>query len=95
MSRNYRGDVELSQIEKFMPLLVEKEDEGKISPILQNGNTSYIYIKHMNIFRKRFQILLTQLHNLIFSCLTIKEKRQCSSYAFIPIQMCGSFFKLF
>uniref|UniRef100_A0AC34FFD3 MHD domain-containing protein n=1 Tax=Panagrolaimus sp. ES5 TaxID=591445 RepID=A0AC34FFD3_9BILA len=50
MSRNYRGDVELTQIEKFMPLLVEKEDEGKVSPILQNGNTSYIYIKHMNIF---------------------------------------------
>jgi len=50
MSRNYRGDVELSLIEKFMPLLVEKEDEGKVSPVLMYQDVSYIYIKHMNIF---------------------------------------------
>ena len=52
MSRNYRGDVELSLIEKFMPLLVEKEDEGKVSPVLMYQDVSYIYIKHMNIFCK-------------------------------------------
>ncbi|KAH7730622.1 AP-1 complex subunit mu [Aphelenchoides avenae] len=50
MSRNYRGDVEMSAIEKFMPLLMEQEDEGKSSPILQKGELSYIFIKHMNIF---------------------------------------------
>ena len=35
VSRNYRGDVDMSCIEKFMPLLVEKEDEGVASPIIQ------------------------------------------------------------
>lgn len=51
MSRNYRGDVEMTAIEKFMPLLMEQEDEGRISPILQKEELSYIFIKHMNIFR--------------------------------------------
>ncbi|KAI6175795.1 Adaptor complexe medium subunit family protein [Aphelenchoides bicaudatus] len=50
MSRNYRGDVEMSEIEKFMTLVMEQEDEGKVSPMVQSGELSYIYIKHMNIF---------------------------------------------
>lgn len=54
MSRNYRGDVEMSAIEKFMPLLMEQEDEGRSSPILQKEELSYIFIKHMNIFRMFF-----------------------------------------
>lgn len=54
MSRNYRGDIEMTAIEKFMPLLMEQEDEGKSSPILQKGELSYIFVKHMNIFCKTF-----------------------------------------
>ncbi|MFH4975564.1 hypothetical protein AB6A40_002273 [Gnathostoma spinigerum] len=50
MSRNYRGDVELSVIDAFMPLMLEKEDEGQLSPVLQKGEISYIYVKHTNIF---------------------------------------------
>uniref|UniRef100_A0A914H6Q2 MHD domain-containing protein n=1 Tax=Globodera rostochiensis TaxID=31243 RepID=A0A914H6Q2_GLORO len=50
MSRNYRGDVDVNAIEKFMPLLVEQEDEGKSSPVIQRGELSYVYIKHMNIY---------------------------------------------
>jgi len=50
MSRNYRGDVDMSLIEKFMPLLMEQEDEGKSSPVLQKDGLSYTFIKHMNIY---------------------------------------------
>jgi len=50
MSRNYRGDVDMQAIEKFMPLLMEQEDEGKYSPMLQKDELSYVFIKHMNIF---------------------------------------------
>ena len=50
MSRNYRGDIDVDCIEKFMPLLMEQEDEGRTSPIIQKGELSYIYIKHMNIY---------------------------------------------
>ena len=54
MSRNYRGDVELSVIDWFMPLLMEKEDEGQISPVLFKNGISFVYVKHMNIFCKSF-----------------------------------------
>lgn len=42
----------MAEIEKFMNLVMEQEDEGRVSPIIQNGELSYIYIKHMNIFCK-------------------------------------------
>ncbi|VDO31140.1 unnamed protein product, partial [Brugia timori] len=50
MSRNYRGDVEMSVIDSFMPLLMEKEDEGLLAPVLQKHDISYVYVKHLNIF---------------------------------------------
>ncbi|CAP31321.2 Protein CBR-APM-1 [Caenorhabditis briggsae] len=50
ISRNYRGDVDMSCIEKFMPLLVEKEDEGTASPVLVHQGISYTYIKYMNVY---------------------------------------------
>ncbi|KIH49053.1 hypothetical protein ANCDUO_20873 [Ancylostoma duodenale] len=40
----------MSCIERFMPLLVEKEDEGIHSPVIQAGDISYTYIKHMNLY---------------------------------------------
>lgn len=52
MSRNYRGDVDMSVIDSFMPLLMEKEDEGQLAPVLQKNDVSYVYVKHLNIFRK-------------------------------------------
>ena len=40
----------MSCIEKFMPLLVEKEDEGTASPVLVHQGISYTYIKYMNVY---------------------------------------------
>lgn len=31
ISRNYRGDMDLAVIDKFMPLLMEREEEGMIN----------------------------------------------------------------
>lgn len=91
VSRNYRGDVEMSCIERFMPLLVEKEDEGIHSPVIQAGDISYTYIKHMNLYRM-FAIsqvfhyshsLLTVLN--VFSRKYIKKEYECSSCALVSI----------
>lgn len=35
ISRNYRGDIDMGVIEKFMPLLMEREDDGQLAPIVQ------------------------------------------------------------
>ena len=41
----------MSVIDKFMPMLMEKEEEGCVTPILIHGPTTFIYIKHNNLFR--------------------------------------------
>lgn len=35
ISRNYRGDIDMGVIEKFMPLVMEREDDGNMAPIVQ------------------------------------------------------------
>ncbi|CAF1569977.1 unnamed protein product, partial [Adineta ricciae] len=50
ISRNYRGDIEMNVIEKFMQLLLEKEDESQLSPIFQHGDVAFVYIKYNNLY---------------------------------------------
>lgn len=49
ISRNYRGEVEMSMIEKFMPLLV-KEEDGALYPILKQDQAYFLWIKYKNIY---------------------------------------------
>lgn len=50
ISRNYRGDIDMSCVDKFMTLLMAMEEEGNISPIIQHGNVTFIYIKYNNLY---------------------------------------------
>ncbi len=65
ISRNYRGDIEMNIIEKFMQLLLEKEDESQLSPIFQHGDVAFVYIKYNNVYRKYF-IFFLQKKKTIF-----------------------------
>jgi AP-1 complex subunit mu len=40
----------MSVVDKFMPLVMEKEEEGNVTPILSYGNTTFIYIKYNNLY---------------------------------------------
>ncbi|MEJ1287862.1 adaptor-related protein complex AP-1 mu subunit 1 [Cricetulus griseus] len=48
--RNYRGDVDMAEVEHFMPILMEKEEEGMLSPILAHGGVRFMWIKHNNLY---------------------------------------------
>lgn len=50
ISRNYRGDVPMPVIEKFMPLLMEREEEGSVQPVLPCDEAYFMYIKHSNVY---------------------------------------------
>ena len=54
VSRNYRGDVEMNVIERFMQLLLEQEDESNLTPIVQNGDVAFVYVKHTNVYCELF-----------------------------------------
>lgn len=63
--RNYRGDVDMSEVEHFMPILMEKEEEGMLSPILAHGGVRFMWIKHNNLYR----IPMLQSRGLGMTCL--------------------------
>ncbi|XP_052777427.1 AP-1 complex subunit mu-1 isoform X1 [Mya arenaria] len=48
--RNYRGDIDMSVIDKFMPLVMDNEDDGLASPIIMHGDIAFIYIKYNNLY---------------------------------------------
>lgn len=50
ISRDYRGDIELSAIDDFMGTLNEEEDDGASSPIVSANGVTFCYVKHTNIF---------------------------------------------
>ena len=41
----------MSEIEHFMTLLMDKEEEGTLSPILSHGGVRFMWIKHNNLYR--------------------------------------------
>lgn len=40
----------MSEVEHFMPILMEKEEEGMLSPILAHGGVRFMWIKHNNLY---------------------------------------------
>lgn len=52
ISRNYRGDVPVNAVDKFIPLTIENEDdEAAAGPVIQGDGVSYVYVKHNNVYR--------------------------------------------
>lgn len=50
ISRNYRGNIDVNIIEKFMPILGEREDEACLCPILRYQEVSFLFIKCNNLY---------------------------------------------
>ncbi|KAK9719246.1 AP-1 adaptor complex mu subunit Apm1 [Basidiobolus ranarum] len=51
ISRNYRGDIPMTAVEKFMPLLLETEEEEQtLTPVITHEGVNYLYIRHNNLY---------------------------------------------
>ena len=50
ISRNYKGDVAMSEIEHFMPLLMQREEEGALAPLMSHGRVHFLWIKYSNLY---------------------------------------------
>ncbi|NWW76900.1 AP1M2 protein, partial [Climacteris rufus] len=50
ISRNYKGDVGLGEIEHFMGLLLQREEEGTLTPVLTHGHVHFLWVKHANLY---------------------------------------------
>lgn len=51
ISRNYKGDVGPGEIENFMGVLLQREEEGTLTPVLTHGHVHFLWIKHANLYR--------------------------------------------
>lgn len=40
----------MSMIDKFLPMVLEAEEEGTVSPILIHDKVTFVYIKHNNLY---------------------------------------------
>ncbi|OLY80438.1 AP-1 complex subunit mu-1-I [Smittium mucronatum] len=51
IARDYKGDIPMSAIDNFMPLLQEKEEtEGTAAPVLFQNGVVYMYLQEANIY---------------------------------------------
>ncbi|XP_056426517.1 AP-1 complex subunit mu-2 [Hyla sarda] len=48
--RNYKGDINMTEIDHFMPLVVQREEEGNLTPLLIHGKVHFMWIKHSNLY---------------------------------------------
>ncbi|TMS23695.1 AP-1 complex subunit mu-2 [Larimichthys crocea] len=48
--RNYKGDVDMAEIDHFLPLLMQHEEEGLLCPVLSHGSVHFLWIKHSNLY---------------------------------------------
>lgn len=49
--RNYKGDVDMSEIDHFFTLLMQQEEEGLLCPVMSHGSVHFLWIKHNNLYR--------------------------------------------
>ncbi|CAG2167010.1 unnamed protein product [Oppiella nova] len=50
ISRNYRGDIDMNSIDKFIPILMDREEDGSLNPILRHNDTTFAFIKCNNLY---------------------------------------------
>lgn len=44
------GSVNMSEIDHLMPIMMKREEEAELSPLLSHGSTHFLYIKHNNLY---------------------------------------------
>ncbi|GMR53936.1 hypothetical protein PMAYCL1PPCAC_24131, partial [Pristionchus mayeri] len=77
ISRNYRGDIDMTIIDRFMPLLMEKEEEGIVSPIISHADGTFVYVKHNNIYLVsacRNNVNVAMVLSFLFKCIEVFQQ---------------------
>jgi AP-1 complex subunit mu len=64
IQRSYRDDVPASYVERFLPLVLDIEEEGQqVTPCFSNQGVNYMHIRHSNLYRTS----MTPLSALVLS----------------------------
>ena len=53
IQRSYRDDVPASYVERFLPLVLDLEEEGQqVTPCISAQGINYMHIRHSNLYRE-------------------------------------------
>lgn len=58
IQRSYRDDVDSSAIERFLPLVLEIEEEhgaGAVQPCMTSQGVNYMHVRHNNLYRAYYR----------------------------------------
>lgn len=56
IQRSYRDDVPPSYIERFLPLVLDMEEENvQVTPCFSDDGINYMHIRHNNLYRELSQ----------------------------------------
>ena len=50
INRNYRGDIENTVIDKFIGLVMDREEDGTLTPLLQTEECTFAFIRRNNLY---------------------------------------------
>lgn len=50
ISRNYMGNMDMNEIDHFMPILMKREEEAEMTPLVSHGPSHFLWIKHSNLY---------------------------------------------
>jgi hypothetical protein len=76
IQRSYRDDVHSSAIEKFLPLVLDIEEEGQqVTPCLSSQGINFMHIRHSNLYRPSFFLTCSEIaSSLPFSVLALSKR---------------------
>lgn len=44
------GDIDMNEIDHFMPMLMKREEEAEMTPLVTHGASHFLWIKHSNLY---------------------------------------------
>jgi AP-1 complex subunit mu len=75
IQRSYRDDVQPSHIERFLPLVLEIEEDGhQVTPCFSSQGVNFIHIRHSNLYRLSFLSLFVHLHKSSTPVLALSRR---------------------
>ncbi|XP_029563891.1 AP-1 complex subunit mu-2 [Salmo trutta] len=50
ISRNYMGNMDMNEVDHFMPIMMTMEEDADSSPLVTHGSAHFLWIKHRNLY---------------------------------------------
>lgn len=71
------GNMDMNEIDHFMPILMKREEEAEMTPMVSHGSSHFLWIKHSNLYC----IHLSSCLNTGVLCVCRKPSLYCPDWS--------------